>query len=216
MEAVVVSPLRELNKVIYLVSRFAATSVSTALSMAPMGDWDGLLLASVHDESEASLVDRLFDTWQPWIAIISYPPHLSRSAVLRLGPHLHSSYEKRTIKCRHSDVGGVTTSSWTILHISRLLSRPSRPSLMTMNVYPRQLQTALDDTLGGRWCDHQGSFDPRVDLGKNVIGTVVDKKDGRLRFLYSANSVGPDISKMKKRMTVSFGSAQPVLDPKVR
>ena len=77
MEAVVVSPLCKLNKVINLVSRSTATSVSTALSMAHMGNWDGLLLAAVHDEAEASLVDCLFGAWQPWIAIISYPPHTS-------------------------------------------------------------------------------------------------------------------------------------------
>ncbi|KAL7527269.1 hypothetical protein ACHAXR_004033, partial [Thalassiosira sp. AJA248-18] len=211
VEAVVVTPLREMNNVIHLVSRFSTTAVSAALTMPPMGDWDGLMLATVNREDEATLVNRMFDAWQPWIAIIAYPPRLSRSAVLRLGPHLRSSYEKRTIKCRHTDVGGVTTSSWTLLHFSRLRSQSSRPSLMTMKVYPRPLQTALDDTVGGRWCEHQNSFEPREDLGMNVLGTIVDKRDGIAKSLYSAKKLGPDISTLKGEDRFFWVSAASVM-----
>ena len=210
VEAVVVKPLREMSKIIHLVSRFTITSVATALTMPPMGDWNGLMLATVCSEEESSLANRMLHAWQPWIVIFAYPPHLSRSRVLRLGPHPRSSYEKKTIKCRHTDVGGVTNSSWTLLHFSRLHTQPSRPSLMTMNVYPRPLQTALDDTVGGRWCDHQDSFELRDDLGDNVLGTVVDRKDGRTRSLYSADRVGPDISTMAEEDRFFWVSAASV------
>jgi len=173
IEAVVVSSSREISEVIPLVSKAIPTTVATALSLPPVSNWSGLLLSTVCSTADADLVFRMFENWLPWIAIIAFPPHFfSRKQVVDLIPVTDSKYTKKTYKCRHVQVGGVTVSAWHILHWSRMTTQACRPSLMTMNVYPRTLQTALDDTKGGRLPKQIKSFETRADMGESIVGTM--------------------------------------------
>ena len=197
IEAVVVSSSRKISEVIPLVSKAIPTTVATALSLPPVSNWSGLLLSTVCSTADADLVFRMFENWLPWIAIIAFPPHFSRKQVVDLIPVTDSKYTKKTYKCRHVQVGGVTVSAWHILHWSRMTTQACRPSLMTMNVYPRTLQTALDDTKGGRLPKQIKSFETRADMGESIVGTLQEGGATERVPVYSAAKVGPDISEMK-------------------
>jgi len=182
-----------------LVTRSIPTTASRALTLPPVaGWWEGLFLTTVHTIEDASLSNQLFDAWKPWVAIFAYPGHLTRREGLQqLLPPPQTSYEKRMITCRHCQVGGVTSSRWHILHLSRLHDHPSRPSLMTMNRYPRPLQTALDDVIGGMMEHQVPSFEVRADVGNDVIGLVTNRA-GIQSHVFSAAGVGPDLATLNK------------------
>ena len=73
VEAVVVGSSRELSEVIHLVSLSTTTTVSEALLLPPVSNWNGLLLSTVCSAEDAALVFRMFENWQPWIAIVAFP-----------------------------------------------------------------------------------------------------------------------------------------------
>ena len=83
------------------------------------------------------------------------------------------------------------------MHMSRLSNQASNTMLMTINVYPRYLQTVLDDALGERVCKQVNSFEPREDLGVSVMGRLLDATSREMVPIYSATKVGPGILEMK-------------------
>ena len=86
-----------------------------------------------------------------------------------------------------------------------------------MNVYPRHLQTALDDTLGGRLCKQVNSFEPWENLGVSVLGRLLDATSKEMVPVYSAKKVDPDILGMKFEdrffwvETATVASKEPVI-----
>ena len=68
---------------------------------------------------------------------------------------------------------------------------------MTMNVYRRPLQNALDDTRGGRLRTQVRSFEARGDMGESLVGTLRQGTTVDRMPVYSAAHVGPDISELK-------------------
>ena len=81
--------------------------------------------------------------------------------------------------------------------MSRLSNQASNTMLMTINVYPRYLQTVLDDALGERVCKQVNSFEPREDLGVSVVSRLLDAMSKELVPVYSSPKVGPGISEIK-------------------
>ena len=65
---------------------------------------------------------------------------------------------------------------------------------MTVKSYPRMLQTVLDDTLGGD--QRVSSFEKREDMDGLPIGVVTFKRISKQVPVFSAASLGPDISAM--------------------
>ena len=54
-----------------------------------------------------------------------------------------------------------------------MTTRACQPLLMTMNVYPRTLQTALDNTKeGGRIPKQIKLFETRADMCDSIVGTL--------------------------------------------
>ena len=218
VEAVVTSSPRELNEVIHLVSNTRTTTVASAFSMPPMTHWEGLLVSTICSDVDAKLVVRLFDRWAPWIAIFAFPSHFNRRKVAKSLPAPQSRYEKKTFFCHHDQLGGVTTSSWHFVHLSRLIAQPSQPTLMTMVTYPRHLQTALDDVARGLSNVKMVSFDTCLDdLGGSIVGGLADKASGCIEPVFSASSTGPDITGLKFAnrffwvQAASVWSAEPVI-----
>ena len=202
----------------HLVSRTTPTSVAPVLTMPPKNDWDGLLVSTVCSAFDARLAVRMFDCWQPWISILAFPSQFSHWEVVELLPALHSRYEKKTVRCCHIQVSGVTTTSWYFVHMSRLSTQASCPMPMTMNVHPHCLQTGLDDTLGGHLCKQVNSFEPREDLRVSVMGRLLDATFKEMVHVYSATKVGPNISEMKFEGRLFWVEAATVMskDPAIR
>ena len=131
------------------------------------------------------------------IAILAFPPHFNHQEIVELLYALHPRYEEKTVRCRQTQVDGVTTMSWHFVHMSRLSTQASHPTLMTMNVYPRHFQTVLDDILGGRVCKQVNSFELREDFKVSVLGRLLDATSKEMVPVYLATKVGPNISEMK-------------------
>ena len=71
------------------------------------------------------------------------------------------------------------------------------PPSVTMNQYPRSLQTVLDDTLGCHKVSE--SFENEPSSEGSIVGQVRGHKSGNLQPVYSATRLGPDLSIMRGR-----------------
>jgi len=86
VKAVVVVHSRELSEVIHLVSLSSTTTVSEALFLPSLSNWNGLLLQTVYLAEDAVLVFRMFENWQPWITIVAFPSCFTRRKMTALIP----------------------------------------------------------------------------------------------------------------------------------
>ena len=213
VEAVVVGSSRELSEVIHLVSLSTTTTVSEALLLPPVSNWNGLLLSTVCSAEDAALVFRMFENWQPWIAIVAFPSDFTRRKMAALIPAINSKYSRRLYTIKHHQVGGVTSSVWHIGHWNRMTNQACRPSLMTMEFFPRPLQTALDDTKGGRLRSQIKTFETQGDSANEIVGTLQAGSSRETRVVYSATKVGPDISRMQTAERRFWVEAATVMSP---
>jgi hypothetical protein len=189
------------TQIVSLLTKLEPITLPQALSMEPTGRWHGLMLATIESPSDSAMIATLFQRWRPDLCILALPSSYSRSKVLQAIPILSPGYKKTLFKTRHIDFGGVTTTEWHVIHISCRDDLLTKPTVMKMKSYSRSLQTALDDTLGGA----SGClFEPRGDLGPNLVGRVYTKSSGgtiegrqpTCQVVYSAKGVGPDLSKI--------------------
>ena len=122
-------------------------------------DWDGIVLATLFTEEDACLVGRMFHMWRPLIAI--YAPRLGLPQTARdrwlaaaagseFSPNTSDSYSATLVDRPHSYFGGVTLACRTLAHYTRMSEWSTHSSIMTTSQFDRPLQTALDDTKGGR------------------------------------------------------------------
>ena len=95
-----------------------------------------------------------------------------------------------------------------------MTNQACRPSLMTMKFFPRPLQTALDDTKGGRLREQIKTFDPQGDSATETVGTLQAGSSRETRVVYSASEVGPDISKFKAAERCFWVEAATVMSPR--
>ena len=125
-------------------------TTSQALLLEPRGPWDGCMFTHMQYPNDTLLLATLIKRWRPAIAVISLGASMTRSEALSCLPlDLPPFYHKRMITCRHAAVGGVTSAIRQFVHYTWWEQVLSCPSLMTSNVLPRTLQTALSDTYGG-------------------------------------------------------------------
>eukprot|EP00804_Cyclotella_cryptica_P005665 CCRYP_000031-RA/>CCRYP_000031-RA protein AED:0.42 eAED:0.37 QI:0/0/0/1/1/1/2/0/485 len=204
IEAMVVPGRRDIDQVKHIVSLLtntATTMLQSALHLPPARDWRGIMLATLADHTDSKLAATLFDRRQPEVAIFAIPGRLSRTEVLVLLPDLPPRYSKTMFKPRHSNLGGVTTSVWHVIHVTQAPEMNTKPTLMKMESYSRTLQTALYDTRGAERC----SFETRSDLGASIIGMArrtkwstdeLEDATSQNQPVYSSRHLGPDISTM--------------------
>lgn len=70
-------PNHRINEPFYLPR---SISVAAACSLSPADSpWDGILLVTIRGEDDALDAGKLFEVWQPLIAILALPSSLSRS-----------------------------------------------------------------------------------------------------------------------------------------
>jgi hypothetical protein len=171
-------------------------SVSVARAICPPlagKPWNGILLATLHGIEDAQDVRALLEAWQPLIAIIALPSTSSRSDrnqwlktvfPFEVHPGLNQQpYHRKDVTCRHTELGGVTTSLWHFVHISRLGQvPPNKQAIMMAPEFSRALQTALQDTLGAPYKGKRPVFEPthtvRPLKGVNtaVLGVTIEQQ----------------------------------------
>ena len=153
--------------------------------------WDGLVLATVMTDAEADDLHMLIQQWQPLI-IMSYF-HTAVSTDKRrmcINTHTFEGSYTHKLKCNHNAFGGVTNSNWFII-VQYRSAEQSRLSIngMTSSLYPRPLQTALDDTVGPT---RYKNFEI-VNGDKNIAGMVTYYNNNQYK-VYDANGLGPNLA----------------------
>lgn len=112
-------------------------SYQEAVALPPHRAWNGLILTTILSESDQQLVSKYLTTWKPQAVMVALSGMLSRKEREELHPHLPTEYIKKSVKCTHSDFGGVTQAVWHLVFITQVLDRALRPSGMTIRSYPR-------------------------------------------------------------------------------
>jgi hypothetical protein len=160
------------------------------------------LFATIRRESDATIVGKLFEAWQPTTAVLALPSCLTRSqfyAFSKFGgkdantPSKSKEYSRFYTSISHKEVGGVTSSRWSIVVLLRHHRISSKKSLMTTTDYPICLQTALDDTKGSRY-GRTPKFEARPEgseLPPLAIGIV--KLAGKTCPVYDGRGLAPDL-----------------------
>jgi hypothetical protein len=136
------------------------------------------------------LFSKLFNAWLPGDAVVALHGSVSRSAMLSQLPKPSLFYKRKFSKATHSAFGGVTTSSWHLIHYSCVRDPITAPALMTREHYAQTLQSSLDDTVART--GEAFTFEPC--LGQQYIGTVHLRKTGVSLCVYDADGLGPDLS----------------------
>ena len=212
VEAVVVSRRQDYKAIVRLTTSVTPITFYQALQVFTPKHWNGILAATIHEIDEATLVDKLFHKWRPAIALIALPCSLSKRQALSLLPDHGVYYRQQMLRPRHSNVGGVTATSWHVVHLRRLtIETLEGPPSMTMNQYPRSLQTVLDDTLGSNRVAE--SFENEPSSEGSSVGQVRGQKSGNLQPVYSATRLGPDLSTMRARDRLIWVKANSVRSP---
>ena len=207
MEAIVVTQgrLKHLNHLLF--PNVPTLCQSEASRLTPLhSDWDGIALGTLLNLDDQQLFQHLFLRWRPAISVVAVPGNLSRKNVINLFTYLPPKYQKRIFTARHPDFGGVTTSRWHIVKISRL-SKPL--TVMTMSNYPRTLQTALDDTVGTD--SEKVTFEPQEGLAQNVVGFIRHRKCRWKAHVFDSNGLGPDLFAWGQKPTDLWVRARSVM-----
>ena len=131
----------------------------------------------------------LLQRWNPEDAVVTIHQRFSRSEVLNFTPVASKMYRVKRSKAMHSQFGGVTISSWHLVHYSRVSEPITASMLMTKEHYPQVLQSSLDDTVGKSQV--RFSFEPHQ--GGTSMGTVTLKKNGSKLPVNDSNGLGPDL-----------------------
>ena len=149
VETLVGSCRQDYNNLVRLTTSLTPITYLRALQLFTPKHWNGVLAATIHGIVDATLVEKLFHKWRPAITLIALPCSLFKRQALSLLPDHGIYYRQQMLRPRHSNVGGVTATSWYVVHLRRLaIDNLEGPPPVTMNHYPHSLQTVLDDTLG--------------------------------------------------------------------
>ena len=172
--------------------------LAQSLEILPYHSWDGLALGTISSESDAQDFKSLIKAWDPSLVIMSGHASISRSKFHQWTDLKEMGYERTAShRCSHQKFGGVTASSWKLAFSWKGSHAEIDLSVdrMTAALYPRCLQTALDDTLGPdnsrRQLDLglQGS----IDKMEGTIG-LVDKSE----IVMGGDGIGVDLAKLDK------------------
>ena len=105
--------------------------------------------------------------------------------MLRWLPKPSAFYKRKISRAVHSRFGGVTVSTWHLVHYSRLRDPVTVASLMTRDHYAQTLQSSLDDTLP-RSGD---AYTFETCSGQLHIGSVRLRKTGASLWVYDGDSL---------------------------
>ena len=99
IEAVVTEDAPDpLKSIMHLITSSPTSIPQQALSLEPSGPWDGAMFAHASTPQEFDLFSKLFNCWQPAIAVLSAAHSTSRAdLVAQLPKGLPMSYKKRII-----------------------------------------------------------------------------------------------------------------------
>ena len=118
---------------------------------------------------------------------------MTRSEALSCLPSdLPACYHKKMITCHHTAVGGVTTAICRFVHYTRWQQVLSCPSLITSDLLPRTLQTALSDTVGP---SAGGDFEAREGMSPpEAVGVRTNASGMTSVPVFSGDKLGPDLA----------------------
>ena len=149
--------------------------------------------------------------WKPLIILLAIPGHLSRRQAAKLVPKMDQRYHLRKLMVSHQEVGGVTATTWRVIHITRdeALKTFDRTRLMTIPSYRRNLQTVLDDTVRGV----KGvAFEAKSSGDDLALGVVKHRIDGGYLKspVYNGAGTAPDVSALPDQQRFIWVRAQSV------
>ena len=137
----------------HMVSIFFALPKScrcaTAIRLFWLSGFGGMNFTTVLDSEQTAMSGKLFNLWQPLVAILALPSNLSRIHTGKLLAYFDwQRYKPYRHTLHHEAMGGVTRSCWFFVHVTRRVDLSPDKKIMTDDCYARTLQTALDDTVG--------------------------------------------------------------------
>jgi hypothetical protein len=102
------------------------------------------------------------------------------------------NYKKRMITLAHTAIGGVSSASCYFVYYTRWPDAISNSLLMTSNVLPQMLQTALSDTYGAS----PGTvFEPRGGMTPpKAVGVLSSSSGNHPSPVYSGDWLAPDLA----------------------
>jgi hypothetical protein len=172
----------------------APVLVQDAVKLEPRGPWAGVVFCTLSSDQDADSFKLLFDAWLPGDAVVAAHGDLSRSRLLSWLPKPSGFYKRKISRASHSSFGGVTWSTWHLVHYSRVRDPITATSLMTRDHYAQTLQSSLDDTL-----PRSGeAYTFEASSGQRYIGAVRLHKTGASLWVYDGESLGPDLAVISK------------------
>eukprot|EP00956_Cyclotella_meneghiniana_P001321 scaffold1440_cov23-Cyclotella_meneghiniana.AAC.2 len=172
--------------------------MTTAMHLLPHRSWDGIAIGTIENQEDACTFRELVKAWMPAVVIMTGHCSISRSKFHEWTDLSMDGYEHTSLhRCSHQDFGGVTASKWKVAFSWRSSFEDIDFSItrMTASLYPRYLQTALDDTLGAEGRSGQlevGNSTPETNQ-EGVIG-VINKRE----LVMDGKRGSVDLSQLKK------------------
>ena len=127
------------NKITKLLHLLKSHTPKNALDLSPVGSsWNGQMFSTIQDDKDTNDVKKLFQRWQPLVAILGFLSCLTRGQYLRYtkamtdSSSMNSEYQPLSLRVKYSGVCGMTTSIWRFLYIypdSRNRARQQRRAL---------------------------------------------------------------------------------------
>ena len=159
-------------------------------------DWDGILLATLSIATQdATMIRDAIQKWRPKVLAVTCPLTISRKEFrnrLAIDPAVYQCI--RTTTCSHDVFGGVTTSTWRLTVSTCILELDNVTSGMTAGCYPRTLQTALDDTIGG--LNHVVRLE-KGSTQSSAQGIACEQvwctRTKQYQYVHEASALGPDL-----------------------
>ncbi len=193
IEGVVQDILDPIKDIRHLVSILPTITLQEALLLEPLGPWDKRLFVNILNSQDLKLFAMVFACWHPAIAVISMGHLLLKADIISLLPiNVPPNYKKRMMTVAHTAIGGVSTASHPFVHYTRWPDTISYPLLMTSDVLPQMLQTALSDTFGvslGAAFESQGGMTP-----PKAVGVLSSSSVNHPSPVYCKDRLAPDLA----------------------
>ena len=179
------------------------------------------MIGTIIDEQGSIDSAALFKVWQPLIAIFAVPASTPRSLFGRWYVNIRvgatSYYDRKDITISHHAIGGVTTTKWRFVHLSRrsALGDMSKQAVMMAPQFSRHLQTALQDTIGKtplKSVKFEKASTAAPLSGCSVTGYVSSDKWGFKKPVYDSSGSGPDIGALPAESRYFWVAANSVYD----
>lgn len=196
-------------------------SVSQALSSPSASDvtWNGIMLGTLLGDKDAVDAAALFKKWQPLIAIfampVSTPRHQQNLWLVSIRSGGTTVYTKKKFTLSHHAIGGVTSTVWQFVHLSRRSELGDLPmqAIMMAPQFSRPLQTALQDTIGGtklKSVVFEKTSTVAPLKGCSILGYASSDKRGFRKPVYDSTGSAPDMGALSSEERMIWVSADSV------